>query len=298
MEWQNYNHLFYFWMIVKEGGVTKAAEKLRLAQSTISAQMRLLEDSLGEKLFEKDGRKLKLTEAGQIVHRYTEEIFSLGQEMKETLRGKPSGKSLQMVVGVTDAMPKLITYQLLEPAFHMPENVYLTCKEDHLQNLLTELALHQLDIVLSDTPLDSVSNVKAYNHLLGECGVSFFGTKSLKQSTSKKFPDLLEGAPFLLPGKGSLLRKNLEHWFEAKKVSPYYIAEFADSALIKVFAQTGMGFFVAPTCIEKEIQRQYEVVVVGRTKEITEKFYAISVERKLKHPAVLAICDSARKKLF
>lgn len=298
MEWQNYNHLFYFWTIVKEGGVTRAAEKLRLAQSTISAQLALLEESFNEKLFQKEGRKLVLTETGQVVFRYTEEIFALGQEMRETLRGKPSGKSLQMVVGITDSLPKLIAYLLLQPAFSISESVYLNLKENNLSHLLAELALHQIDLVLSDTPFPSSLKIRAYNHLLGECGISFFATKKIREQYSKKFPSCLDGAPFLLPDHATLLRKNLDQWFEEKKIYPHFVAEFEDSALLKVFAQSGKGIFAAPTAIEKEIQKQYEVVLMGRTTEIVEQFYAISIERKLKHPGVVAICESARKKLF
>ncbi len=298
MEWQNYNHLFYFWTIVKEGGVTRAAEKLRLAQSTVSAQLALLEESFHEKLFQKEGRKLVLTEAGQVVYRYTEEIFALGQEMRETLRGKPSGKSLQMVVGITDSLPKLIAYLLLQPAFSISESVYLNLKENNLSHLLAELALHQIDLVLSDTPFPSSLKIRAYNHLLGECGISFFATKKIKEQYSKKFPYCLDGAPFLLPDHATLLRKNLDQWFEEKKIYPHFIAEFEDSALLKVFAQSGKGIFAAPTAIEKEIQKQYEVVLMGRTTDIVEQFYAISIERRLKHPGVVAICESARRKLF
>lgn len=298
MEWQNYNHLFYFWCVVQEGGVSRAAEKLRLAQSTVSAQLKLLESSLNEKLFKKEGRSLKLTEAGLIVKRYAEEIFSLGQEMKETLRGRPSGKSLQFIVGITDSLPKLVAYRLLQPAFQISESIYLTAKEDHLPQLLSELALHHVDLILSDSPLPSSLQIKAYNHLLGECGLSFFGTQKLKRIYHKKFPFCLDEAPFLLPALESSLRKKLELWFESHKIFPQYVAEFTDSALLKVFAQSGKGFFAAPSILEKEIQKQYGVFCLGRTEEIKEQFYAISAERKLKHMAVLAICESARKNIF
>lgn len=298
MEWLNYNHLFYFWKVVKEGGISKAAEKLRLAQSTVSAQINLLEDNLGEELFKKEGRNLTLTEAGQLVYRYTDEIFSLGQEMRETLRGKPSGKTLQFKVGITDSLPKLIAYQLLQPAFTLNEDIYLITKEDHLTDLLGDLAAHKIDLILSDAPLPASHAIKAYNHLLGHCGISFFGSAPLKPKHNKKFPHFLDGAPFLLPGKSNSLRKNLEQWFSEKKIYPNFVAEFDDTALLKVFAQTGKGFFAAPTVIEAAIRKQFEVLNFGNTEDISEKFYAISIERKIKHPAVLAICEAARKEVF
>jgi len=298
MEWQNYHHLFYFWTIVKEGGVTRASEKLKLAQSTVSTQMRQLEESLGENLFKKEGRRLVMTEAGQVVYRYAEEIFLLGQEMRETLRGRPTGESLKMVVGITNSLPKTIAHRLLQPAFSISESVYLVCKEDHFEELLSQLALHRIDLVLSDAPLSSSLKIKAYNHLLGECGTSFFSTKALKDKNSAKFPELLNGAPFLYPTLDSPSRRSLDQWFENHHISPHPVAEFADSALLKVFAQSGKGFFAAPSVIEEEIKKQCAVVCVGRTSEVREEFYAISAERRIKHPAVIAICESARKRLF
>ncbi len=298
MEWQNYNHLFYFYLVATEGGISRAAEKMRLSQSTISFQIKCLEKNIGEKLFEKVGRNIRLTESGKIALKYCEEIFLLGKEMKETLRGKPSGRNLNLIVGITNSLPKLIAHQLIEPAFRKIEFLYLVSKEDHFNNLIDSLIKHEIDLVLSEIPLPPNFPMKAFNHLLGECGVSFFCSKKIRKNYSSKFPKCLHQAPFLLPGKMNLLRKNLEQWFEEKKIYPQFTAEFDDSALMKVFGQSSKGFFAAPSVLEREIINQYDLVLVGKTKEINEKFYAITMDRKIKHPGVLAITESAREKLF
>lgn len=298
MEWLNYHHLFYFWTIMREGSITAASSKLSLAQSTVSAQLSKFEESLGAKLFTRVGRSLEPTDMGHLVFRYADEIFSLGREMMDSLRGHPVAGSLSLKVGIVDVIPKLVARKLLEPVGKLPEQVRLICHEGKDENLLAELALHNLDVVLTDTPLRSGLSIKAYNHLLGECGVSFLGVEKLARPLHRDFPHSLDGAPMLLPMAMSSLRGILDRWFEKIGIQPVIIGEFEDTALLKVFGQAGEGIFAVPSVIEKEVEQQYLVQVVGRTREIREKFYAISVERIIKHPAVSAISEAAQKKLF
>lgn len=298
MEWLNYHHLYYFWTVMREGSITAASKKLRLAQSTISAQLSKLEESLDVKLTKKRGRNLEPTDAGQLVLRYADGIFSLGREMMDSLKGRPVAGPLSLRVGVVDAVPKLVAQKLLAPTGNLPEKVRLICHEGKDESLLAELAMHNLDVVLTDTPLRSGLSIKAYNHLLGECGVSFFGAKNLIEKLPGEFPLSLNNAPMLFPMTMSALRGMLDQWFDEMDIQPLIVGEFVDSALLKVFGQTGEGVFVAPTVIENEVIKQYQVQVIGRTRDIKEKFYAISVERIIKHPAVVAISETAHQKLF
>lgn len=298
MEWLNYHHLYYFWLTAKEGSITKACLKLRLAQPTLSAQIKSLEDSLNEKLFSREGRNLKLTEIGKTVFTYAEEIFSLGKELRDTLRGRPIGKTMKLTVGISDVLHKIIVSNLLEPIFDLGADVQLVCLENRTDQLFAMLVNHELDVVLSDKPLTSDSRIKAYNHLLGECSTSLFSSQSLAKKYKNNFPKNLNGAPFLLPTLSSHLRIQLDQWFEKNSVFPKIIGEIEDSALIKVFGQKGKGLFAAPTAVSKEICRQHHVVPIKTIPEIKEQFYAISVERKIKHPAVLAITQSARNFLL
>jgi LysR family transcriptional activator of nhaA len=298
MEWLNYHHLLYFWVVSREGSIARACTQLLLTQPTISSQIRALEKSLGEKLFTRVGRRLVLTETGQVVYRYADEIFSLGRELCDVLRGRPTGRPLKLVVGVTDVLPKLIASRLLEPALHLAEPVQIICREGKADALLAELAVHRLDLVLSDAPVGPTARVRVFNHLLGECGLSFFATASLAAKYRRRFPQSLEGAPVLLPTEDTSLRHALEQWFDALGLRPRLHGEFEDSALLKAFGQAGHGLFPAPTAIEREVLRQYSVRVVGRAETVKMQFFAISVERKLKHPAVKAIADTARGKLF
>lgn len=298
VDWLNYHHLLYFWMVAKEGGISRAAEQLHLAQPTLSSQVKKLEKSLGAELFDRVGRSMVLTETGQTVYRYADEIFSLGRELTDTLNGLPSQKRLKLVVGVPDVLPKLVVYQLLRPALDLAEQVQLECYEGKLPELLAELALHRIDIVLADAPITPQSHVRAFNHLLGECGVTVFGTCDLAKQHRRQFPDSLQNAPMLLPTQNTSLRRELERWFDEHEIRPSVVHEFEDSAILKVFGQAGEGLFASPTAIESEVSKQYSVQVVGRIAEVKERFYAISVERRLKHPAVVAISNSARNKLF
>lgn len=298
MEWLNYHHLLYFWMVAREGSIAQASKQLLLAQPTITGQIRALENTLGQKLFTRSGRNLVLTEVGRLVYRYANEIFSLGRELTDVLKGRPAGRPVRLVVGVCDGLPKLIAYRLLQPALTLPEPVQLICHEDHPERLLAELATSGLDLVLMDAPASPLVRVRAFSHLLGGCGVSFFGTSPLAARYRKNFPASLDGAPFLLPSEDSTLRRSLEQWFEAQRIRPQVVGEFQDSALLKAFGEAGVGVFTAPTVTEKEVQRHYGVSLLGRTESVTERFYAISVERRIKHPAVVAIAEAARQTLF
>lgn len=295
MDWLNYHHLFYFWKVAREGSISNACQELRLAQPTISGQLRLLENMLGQKLFIREGRGLALTEVGHLVFQYADEIFSLGKEMTEIVKGQQPGRPLRLVVGVTEVLPKFAAYRLLEPALKGDDPVRLICWEGKLDRLLTELVVHGLDVVLADAPLPTTLRVRAYSHLLAESGVSLLGVASLAKKYRLKFPKSLHDAPFLLPTDNTVLRQSLEQWFDAEKIRPLNVGEFEDSALMKAFGQAGCGIFAVPTLIEGEIQRQYHVQLVGRVPSIREKFYAISMERKLKHPAVKLISEAAHQ---
>lgn len=298
MKWLNYHHLLYFWTVAKEGGISRAAESLHLAQPTLSNQIRKLENSLESKLFERVGRSMVLTETGQMVYRYADEIFTLGRELTDALQGMPGENSVQFTVGVPDVLPKLVVYELLKPVLEVEENVRLVCYEGKLNDLLAELALHRLDIVLADSPITPATHIKAFNHLLGESSVTIFGKGQLAKKYERSFPESLHGAPMLLPTQNTTLRRALEQWFDQTGIRPLISHEFEDSAVMKVFGQHGQGLFASPTAIEEEICRQYRVRAIGRLDKIREKFYAISVERRLKHPAVVKISEAARTTLF
>jgi LysR family transcriptional activator of nhaA len=298
MDWLNYHHLYYFWLVAREGSIARAAELLQLAHPTISKQLHQLESSFKNKLFDRVGRNLVLTEFGQIVFRYAEEIFSVGRELQDAVQGKPIGRPLELYVGIPDVIPKLIAYRLLAPAFHMDEAIHVICREGKHQELLAELAVHRLDVIFSDAPASPTASVRAFNHLLGECGMSFFATADVASKYRSKFPKSLEEAPMLVPTEKTAVRRDLEQWFYAEGIRPRIVAEFDDTALMKVIGQGGIGLFPAPTVIEEEVCRQYGVIVVGHTDAVSERYYAISVERRLAHPAVLAICEAARERLF
>lgn len=297
-DWLNYHHLKYFWMVAKEGSITQAAKSLHLSQPTLSSQIQKLEKSLGASLFDRKGRSMVLTDTGQTVFRYADEIFALGNEMTDAVRGQERDESMRLLVGVPDVLPKLVVYELLKPALEMEEQVKIVLYEGKLKDLVTELALHRLDIVLADSPATPETGIKAFNHLLGECSVSICGTEDLVKNRKRDFPRSIIGAPFLLPTQNTTLRRALEQWFDANEIRVDVMHEFEDSALVKVFGQAGEGLIVIPTVIEAEVTRQYALQMLGRISEIRERFYAISVERRLKHPAVIAITQSAREELF
>ena len=299
MEWLNYHHLLYFWVVAREGSIVRASEELHLAHPTISGQIHRLEDVLGTKLFARQGRHLVLTESGRVAFRYADEIFSLGREFVDTLKGRATGRPLRLVVGVADVLAPSLVRRFLQPAFRLGQEVQVICRADKsVEEFIAELALHRVDVVIADGPAGPGIAVRAFNHLLGECGTTFLAAAKLAASTRSRFPRSLDGAPFLLPGAPSAVRRTLEQWFDSEGVRPKIVAEFDDSALAKDFGQEGIGVFAVPTVIEAEVRRQYRVRVVGRVGAVRQQFYAISVERKIKHPAVVAVCETARKDIF
>jgi LysR family transcriptional activator of nhaA len=299
MQMLNYHHLYYFWIVVKEGSITAACQQLRVAQPTVSEQIKTLENSLGCKLFLRAGRRLTLTESGRLVYRHADEIFALGQDLVNTLKGySPQVQRLRLNVGIANVMPKLLVFRLLEPATRIAEPVNIVCQEGNHLDLLTKLSFYELDILLTDTPIGSQAKIKAFNHLLGECGTSVFGAKNVAKKYQDRFPRSLHQAPFLFPLSNTALRRSLDNWFNNHNLQPALVGEFEDSALLKLFGQAGFGLFVMPTVEEREILAQYDVAVIGRLEDVKERFYAISTERKVKNPAVLAITAAAHSSIF
>jgi LysR family transcriptional activator of nhaA len=298
MEFLNYHHLRYFWVVAREGGLTKAAAKLRVSQPTISAQIRALEEVLGERLFRRVGRNLALTDAGQHVLSYADDIFSLGQDLVSSVRQRPTSRPLRVSLGVADALPKLVTYHLIEPVFRLPQPVQVSCWETNVSDMLLELASYRLDLVLADEPASSGVTAKVFNHLLGESGVTFCAAPPLATKLRRGFPRSLHAAPALLPMSNSGLRRSLEKWFHAVGVRPRLVGEFYDAALVNVLALHGLGFMSVPTIVESETVRRFGFRIIGRTEECQQQFYAITPERKLTHPAVTAITSNARSRLL
>ena len=290
----NYKHLHYFWVVAKQGGIARASETLHITPQTISGQISLLEDTLGEALFQKAGRNLELTETGRVVLSYADEIFSLGGELEETVRNMPSERPLTFKVGVAEVVPKTIAYRLLSPVLELPDPVRLVCKENSLDVLLADLALHKIDLVIADSPIPPGVNVRGFNHSLGESGVSFMAAPELARSLRRNFPHSLDGAPLLLPTEINVVQSRLIQWFDGLNIHPRIVGEFDDSALMKVFGQAGKGVFVVPTAISNEVAEHLGVKIIGSTEEVREQFYAISFERRITHPAVAAITRTAR----
>lgn len=297
MEWLNYHHLLYFWVAAREGSITKAAKELNVSQPAISRQIRSLEESLGEQLFRKQGRSVALTDVGRVVFDYADEIFALGRELRDTVKRQAPRRPARLLVGVADVVPKLVAYRLIKPAFTHPTKMQVVVREDPPEKLFAALALHELDVVISDAPITSSVSVKAFNHLLGESFVVFLGAKKFS-ALKKGYPKSLDGAPMLMPLSGTELRRALDHWFEVRAIRPEIIGEFEDSALAKAFAHASLGIVPAPEVIEREVTLQYGLQVIGRTTEIRERYYAISGERKVTHPGVLAITEAARQQMF
>jgi LysR family transcriptional activator of nhaA len=297
MEWLNYHHLLYFWTVVQEGSVSKAAERLRLSQPTVSAQLRQLEAALGDPLFERQGRRLVLTEVGRVAYGYADEIFSIGREFMDTLRGRPtSHRPAKLRVGVANALSKLVVYRLLRPVLDAGP-VHLVCHEGAPDKLVADLASHALDVVLCDVEAPPHVRVRVFNHQLGDSGLSFFAAGALGTRLARRFPESLSGAPLLLPTADAAVRRPLDHWLQARGLRPNVLAEFEDSALMQAFGEAGDGAFVAPTTIEAEVCRHYRVKVIGRLPDVRERYYAVSIERKIRHAAVKALTSSAREAL-
>ena len=291
----NYSHLLYFWTVAREGSIARASEVLHLTPQTISGQLKLLEESVGEALFHRVGRGLALTETGRIVNQYADEIFSLGAELAQRVRRKELGAPVALNVGVANSIPKLIAYRILEPALRLKDPLRIVCREGDLEALLGDLAVHRLDLVLSDRPIGSGLNVRAYNHSLGSSSVSMFAHRRIARRYAKSFPSSLDGAPLLLPAESTALRRALDEWFDRHEVTPRVVAEFDDSALMKAFGEAASGVFPAPDAIASEVEQMYEAKRIGTTAGVTESFFAISPERKIKHPAVLQITEMARE---
>lgn len=298
MEWLNYHHLLYFWTVVRAGSIQKGSEELRVSPPAISAQLKLLEEQLGEKLLVRSGRRLTLTEMGRTVFSYAEDIFALGRELLDVVKSRPIGRPLRLDVGVVDVMPKVVVHALLEPALHLNDAVRIVCREASPDQLLGRLATHELDVVLSDSPVDPTLKIRAYSHLLGECGVLFVAGQRVAARYRRQFPHSLNGAPMFLPTDNTALRRNLDFWFESKGIRPLVIGEFEDYALLRAFGETGAGVFPLPSVVQGQIQRQRSLRMIGTTEEVRTQFYAISAERKLQHPAVVAIRNAARRELF
>ncbi len=294
----NFRHLHYFWVVAKEGSVTRAAERLNVAVQTISAQLSLLEQALGKSLFAPQGRRLVLTEAGRIALGYADQIFLLGEQMQDALADSDLDRTLRLTVGISDSLPKLISSHLLEAALRLPEKVKLVCYEDKFESLLGDLSVHKLNVVLTDRPVPAGTTLRVFSHLLGESQVSLFGTPALAQQYGPGFPQSLNGAPVLLPTRNNALRERLEHWFESQEVRPNVVGEFDDNALLNTFGRNGLGLFPAPSALTHEVAEQFGTVPVGEMPEVRQQFYAISTERKIKHPAIEAILAAIPAKRF
>lgn len=298
VEFLNYHHLRYFWVVAKEGGLRRAAEKLRVSQPTISAQIAALEGVVGEKLFRRGGRALALTETGQHVFIYAEEIFSIGQDLLDSVKQRPTARPLRLRLGVADALPKLVTYQIIKPIFHLPQPVQLSCWETKVSDMLVELTAYRLDLVLADEPASSGVTTNVFNHYLGECGVTFCAEPRLAAKLRRGFPKSLNGAPALLPMSNSGLRGSLEKWFHTAGIRPKLVGEVEDPAFVNVLAFHGLGFMAVPTLVANEIFTRFGFRSIGLTDDCKQQFYAITPERKLTHPAVVAITSDARDRLF
>lgn len=296
MEWLNFHHLLLFTTLVREGSLVAAGKALGLSHSTLSSQVHAFEEALGAKLLEREGRRLVPTDTGRVVVRYGEEIFGLGRELLDSVRGG-TGKTSRLNVGIVDVVPKLMVRRLLQPVLAMDPPIHVVCAEESHERLLGQLALHEIDVIIADAPAESGGAVRAYNHLLGTCETSFFGAARF-ESLREDFPKSLDGAPMLLPLEGSPLRRALNVWFNANGIRPRIVGEFEDSALLKVIAQDGYGVFASPAAVEREIAKQYDVKPLGRVPEVREHFYAISSERRIKDPAIQAIFSAARAEIF
>lgn len=294
----NYNHLHYFWVVATEGSIVRAAELLHVTPQTISGQLRTLEQQMGAPLFRKSGRRLTLTETGRVALSYAKPMFQLAGELSDVLRDGVIRRSVQFNVGIAMVVPKLIAYRILAPALELEEPIQIICHEAPLESLLADIAVHKLDLVLTDTPMGPTHSVRAYNHLLGECGLTFFAERRRGRRYRASFPRSLDGAPFLFPSKSSALRGALATWFRQRNVHPRLVAEFEDTALMNAFGEAGAGIFALPTTIETDVTQKYRVTPIGRTTEVKERFYVISTERRLKHPSVVAITNAARTQLF
>jgi LysR family transcriptional activator of nhaA len=293
----NYKHLYYFWAAAKAGGVVRAGEQLHITPQTLSAQIKLLEEALGCHLLQKSGRGVELTPDGRIALGYADQIFTLGTELEAAVGNRGTGaQTLNFRVGIADAVPKAIAYRLLEPALTTREPVRLICHEGNFRDLLAQLSVHRLDLVIANEPMGRQTSVKAFNHTLGVTGMTFFAAPVLRATLDDKpFPYCLDGAPMLIQGASSVMRQRLDLWLAEHGLRPRLIGEFDDAALLKAFGAEGRGVFMSPTVLDDETCAQYGVEVLGRAAELVEEFFGVSVERRVRHPCVVAITQSARE---
>jgi LysR family transcriptional activator of nhaA len=298
VEWLNYHHLRYFWTVARKGGVRKAAEELHVSQPSISAQLRLLEESLGQMLFRRSGRNLVLTETGQLVLNYADEIFSAGRELMNAVKQRPGKHPVRVNIGLTDAFPKLIAFQILRAAFRSEAAVHMICREGEIGPLVSHLQAHRLDIVLADEPASSALKAKTFNHRLGRSGVTFCAVPSLAAKLRRNFPQSLDGAPALLPTQNMGMRAALETWFDSKAIRPRLVGEFEDSALMEVCSTGGRGFTAVHTVVDRAALKHFGLRVIARVDECGTDFYAITAERRVKHPAAVAITEHAYSSVF
>lgn len=294
----NYKHLRYYWMVAKTGSITRAAQQLHLTAHAVSGQLKEFEDALGVALFRRSGRMLELTQAGQRILRHADDIFMLGDQVLEALRDQSSLPIRHFRVGIADAVSKVLAYRLLEPAMKLPESIRLICREGRLALLLSELAVHRLDLILADQAMPPHLNVRAYSHLLGECGLSIFATEKLAQTLNGGFPAMLDAAPVLLPGEDVALQPKLLKWFDQHHLHPKIVGEFDDSALMKAFGRAGAGVFAAPGATRQQICQQYNVIEIGQIHDITEQVWAITTEPRMTDAAIMAISLTARDDVF
>lgn len=293
----NYSHLQYFWTVANEGSIARAAEVLHITPQTISGQLKLLDEAVGEPLFQRAGRGLVLTDTGTLVKQYADDIFALGGELAQVVRGRQAASQV-LNVGIVHSIAKLISYRVLQPVVAADSGMRLSCVEGDLDELLADLAVHRLDLVLSDRRMPVNTSVKAYNHTLGDSAIALFSKPSAIRRYKANFPQSLDGAPMLMPGRGSAMRRELDDWFEQVGIEPRVVAEFEDSALLKMFGAGDAGVFPAPAAIAPEIERMYSARVIGMAEGVRETYLAISPERRLKNPAVLSIIERAREQLF
>ncbi|MFZ6818899.1 transcriptional activator NhaR [Undibacterium sp. Ji22W] len=294
----NFKHLRYYWTVAKTGSITKAAEKLHLTAHAVSGQINEFEHSLGVELFKKNGRNIELTDAGRRILVYADDIFNSGDQLLDALRDHLQARRRTFRVGIADTVPKVIAYRLLQPAIELEEPVRLNCREGRLDLLLAELALHRLDVIIADRPMGTQTSIRAYNHLLGKCGLTVFGTSTLAKKYKGSFPACLQHAPFLIPGEDVAVQAKILRWMEEWELHPIIVGEFDDGALMKAFGRAGAGFFLAPTAMKKEICSQHNVVAIGDVPNIVEEIYLITIERRLNDPAILAISQAAKHDIF
>jgi LysR family transcriptional activator of nhaA len=291
-EWLNYQHLLYFWLVAREGGLKPAAGRVRRTHSTISAQVHALEEALGQPLFVRQGRRLALSDTGRLVYRYADEIFGLGRELMDAVKDRPSGRPIRLQVGVADVLPKLAVHRLLAPARALPQGCHLVCRDGKTDRLLADLATHALDLVLANAAPPPGNPVRAFTHDLGDCGVTFFAAPALARSVRGALPGALQGVPLILPTDNTSLRRAVDQWCHRHGVRPQVVGEFEDSALLEVFGASGMGVFPAPSLVADDVARQHQVRAVGQTEEVRQRFFALSMARRLEHPAVVAISEA------